>query len=123
MTFKEQYKIFSHNHPWRKWLLIVFLFIILLLALIRISLPFTINYSAISWLKSQGVTANIGDIDISLVDGTFFITNISGKNKNDKGFSVDQNIHLSGNIPNTLLRAKGVRGYFRNKIACISNVY
>ena len=90
MTFKEQYKTFSDKHPLSKWLLIVFLFIIFLLALIRISLPFAINYGAISWLESQGVTANIDNIDISLVDGSFSIINISGKNNNDKGFSIDR---------------------------------
>ena len=37
--------------------------------------------------------------------------------------SVNQNIHLSGNVPDTLLRAKGVRGYFCNKIAHIPYVF
>jgi len=88
MSYINKYRAFSQRKPWAARIFLIFLVIIIILSLIRTSLPFAIKFGAISWLESQNVEANIGDIDISLLDGTFAINDMSGKNKAGKGFSL-----------------------------------
>ena len=88
MFMTNQFKSFSQSKPWTVRVLLVFLTIIVLLSLVRASLPFAIKFGAISWLESQGVEAEVGDIEISLLDGKFAINDVSGKSKNEKGFSL-----------------------------------
>ena len=90
MSLANQYKSFSQSKPWTVRVLITFLVIIILLSLIRVSLPFVIKFGATYWLESQGVDANIGDIEISLLDASFAINKVSGKNKTGKGFSLSR---------------------------------
>lgn len=74
--------------PWTRKVLLILLILIVLLSLIRVSLPFAIKFGAINFLESQGIEANIDDVEISLLDGTFAINKLSGKNKTGKGFSL-----------------------------------
>ena len=90
MSFINQYRIFSQNRPWIARTLLVLLVIIITLSLIRISLPFVIKSGATYWFESEDIKANIGDIKISLIDGTFVVNDVSGKNKTGKGFSLDR---------------------------------
>jgi len=88
VTFTERYKQYSQSRPWRARVLVVFLSLIIALSLVRISLPFVISYSATSWLESEGVNANIGGIEISLIGGSFSIIDAAGKNHEGKGFTL-----------------------------------
>ena len=88
MPLINQYKSFSKNWPWATRVLSALLIIVVLLTLIRISLPFVINIAATSWFESEGVEAEIFDVNISLWDGTIKIHRVSGKNKSGKGFSL-----------------------------------
>jgi len=88
MPLINQYKSFSKNRPWATRVLSALLIIVVLLTLIRISLPFVINIAATSWFESEGVEAEIFDVNISLWDGAIKIHRVSGKNKSGKGFSL-----------------------------------
>ena len=77
-------------HAMIKKILFTLLIITVLLSVIRVTLPFAIKFKAISWLESRGVEANIDEIKISLLDGTFVINNASGKNNDGKGFAFDR---------------------------------
>ena len=90
MKFTESYKTFSHDHPWRAIVVVILFSLVALLSLIRICLPFAINYGVISWFESQNVKASISDINVSLLDGRFSIINFSGINNNQKGFSIER---------------------------------
>ena len=90
MSYLSQYRSFSSIKPWTARLILILLATIIILSVIRISLPFAIKFGAISWFESQGIEANIGDIEISLLDGTFAINDVSGKDKTEKGFSLDR---------------------------------
>ena len=85
MPLIKQYKSFSQSKPWTARLLLATLII---LALVRASLPLGIKLGAASWLESQGVETSIGDIEISLLDGSFAINDVTGKNINGKSFSL-----------------------------------
>lgn len=88
MPLIKQYRSFSQSKPWTARFFLAVLIILILLALIRASLPLAIKLGATSWLESQGVETSIGDIEISLLDGSFAINDVAGKNKNGKGFSL-----------------------------------
>jgi hypothetical protein len=63
MPLINQYKSFSKNWPWATRVLSALLIIVVLLTLIRISLPFVINIAATSWFESEGVEAEIFDVN------------------------------------------------------------
>ena len=88
MSLLNQYRSFLQTKPWATRILLVSLIIIVLLSLVRVSLPFVIKLGAVHWFESQNVEAEVGDVEISLLDGTFAINNLSGKNKTGKGFSL-----------------------------------
>lgn len=88
MSYIQQYKTFARARPWTAITVLVLLSIILLVSVVRISLPFVINYGATNWLKSQGIIASVADIEISVIDGRFSIINASGKNEAGNGFSI-----------------------------------
>ena len=90
MNYKQQFKIFSHSRPWSARLILLLISLILLLSIIRLSLPFVISYGAISWFETQNVKASISNIDISLTDGIFSIINFSGEDNKQNGFSIDR---------------------------------
>lgn len=88
MSLVNQYKSFSNKRPWTARILAALLVLVVLLTLIRVSLPFVINIAATSWFESEGVEAKILDVKISLWDGTIKINRVSGENKSGKGFSL-----------------------------------
>ncbi|NNJ97040.1 MAG: hypothetical protein HKP12_07750 [Gammaproteobacteria bacterium] len=77
-----------NKHLWLGRLLLVFLILLLVLSIVRVSLPYTIVYSAVYWLDQQGITAEIEDIDINVIQGTFAIINASGHRNGDTLFKV-----------------------------------
>jgi len=88
MPLINQYKSFSKIRPWTARILASLLILVVLLILIRASLPFVINIAATSWFESEGVEVKILDVKISLWDGTIKIHRVSGENKRGKGFSL-----------------------------------
>jgi hypothetical protein len=77
-----------NRHLWLGRLLLVFLILLLILSIVRVSLPYTIVYSAVYWLDQQGITSEIEDIDINVIQGTFAIINASGHRNGDTLFKV-----------------------------------
>lgn len=88
MSWIKQYKSFSQSKPWTARIFLTLLIIVIFLSLIRISLPFVIQLGAAHWFESRNIEARVGDIELSLLDGTFSINNVSGENKAGKGFSL-----------------------------------
>jgi len=58
------------------------------LAVVRISLPHTIVYSAVYWLGQQGIASQIEDIQINVTEGTFAIINASGIKDGETVFNI-----------------------------------
>jgi outer membrane protein OmpA-like peptidoglycan-associated protein len=77
-----------NQHLWLGRLSLVFLVLLLVLSVVRVSLPYTIVYSAVYWLGQQGITSQIEDIDIDVTKGTFAIINASGHRNGDVIFKI-----------------------------------
>ena len=73
---------------WMKRLLLSLLVLLVVLSLIRAFLPLAIKIGTTHWLQTQHVDADMGEVEISFLDGTFAINNLSGKNKAGQGFSL-----------------------------------
>jgi len=88
MSIIDQYKTISASRPWTAKILLTLLVIIVLLVLIRVALPLAIKLGATSWLEANNIKADIGEIEISLYDGSFALGSVSGKNDEGRGFSL-----------------------------------
>ena len=88
MSVIGQYKSIAANRPWTARILLAFFVILILLALIRVSLPLAIKMGAKSWFEANGIKSDIGEVEIKLLDGSFAITNVSGKSDTGRGFSL-----------------------------------
>ena len=86
----SRYQAFRQKYPWTARFFLFLLIMVIILSVIRASLPYAIKYSATSWLESQGVTISINEIDMSLLDASFVVNDIYGKNKVGQGFSVNR---------------------------------
>ena len=84
----KQAKSLYNNNLWQGRLLLSTLIILLILIIVRISLPYTIVYSAVYWLNKQGVTSQIEDITINIIDGTFSVLNATGSKDGDTVFNI-----------------------------------
>jgi len=84
----EQLKTLYKNNLWQGRLIVAALITILVLVIVRISLPYTIVYSTIYWLNTQGVTAQIEDISINVIKGTFTVAGATGSKKGISVFNV-----------------------------------
>lgn len=62
--------------------------LIVILGVARISLPYTIIYSATSWLKQQGIDSSIEDINIDILNGSFSLVNATGSENGNPLFNV-----------------------------------
>jgi len=82
-TLLERTKSFYRTNPWKGRLILSFVIFVLILSVIRITLPQTIIYSATSWLEKQGIESSIEKIDIDIIDGTISLINAKGS-QNDK---------------------------------------
>ena len=78
-------KTLYKQNLWQGRSILAAFIIILVLVVVRVSLPYTIIYSATYWLKTQNVTATIEDISINVIKGTFAVT---GANGSKDGLSV-----------------------------------
>jgi len=61
-TAVGQIKTLYKENLWQGRLILATFIIMLVLVVVRVSLPYTIIYSATYWLETQGVTAEIEDI-------------------------------------------------------------
>ena len=77
-TAVGQIKTLYKENLWQGRLILATFIIMLVLVVVRVSLPYTIIYSATYWLDTQGVTAEIEDISININKGTFAVIGASG---------------------------------------------
>lgn len=76
------------NHLWQGRLILAAAIIVLLMIVVRVSLPYTIVYSSIYWLGKQGIEAQIEDIVINVARGRFSVINASGTKNGDTVFHI-----------------------------------
>ncbi len=83
-------KTLYNENLWQGRLILTSLIIILVLVVVRISLPYTIIYSSIYWLNQQGVTAQIEDISININKGTFAVLGATGTKEGANVFNISK---------------------------------
>ncbi|MBT8118183.1 MAG: hypothetical protein KJN89_00585, partial [Gammaproteobacteria bacterium] len=101
-------KTLYKDHLWQGRLIVATLITVLVLLIVRVSLPYTIIYSAVYWLEQQGITAQIEDITINISKGTFSVHGASGIQNETRVFNIgkvsvdwewtplkDKNIHIT----------------------------
>ena len=76
------------NNLWQGRLLLSVSIVLLILVIVRISLPYTIVYSAVYWLNKQGVTSQVEDITINVINGTFSVHNATGSKDGEPVFNI-----------------------------------
>jgi hypothetical protein len=76
------------NNLWQGRLLLSVSIVLLILIIVRISLPYTIVYSAVYWLNKQGVTSQVEDITINVINGTFTVHNATGSKDGERVFNI-----------------------------------
>jgi len=76
-------KTFYHRSPWSGRFIAAFFILSLLLIIARVALSPGIIYGTTSWLKKQGIDANIEAVDINIFDGTVTLKKAVG-NKNGR---------------------------------------
>ena len=81
-------KTLYKDHLWQGRLIVATLITVLVLLIVRVSLPYTIIYSAVYWLKQQGITAQIEDISINISKGTFSVHGASGIQNGTRVFNI-----------------------------------
>ncbi|MBT8440585.1 MAG: hypothetical protein KJO91_12705, partial [Gammaproteobacteria bacterium] len=84
----QRVRALYRNHLWQGRLILAALIILVVLVVVRISLPYTIVYSAVYWLGQQGITSQIEDIKINVTEGTFAIINASGSKDGETVFKI-----------------------------------
>ncbi len=84
----NQIKTLYNNNLWQGRLILATLITLLILVIVRVSLPYTIIYSAVYWLDQQGITAQIEDITIDINEGKFSIHGASGKKDDTRVFNI-----------------------------------
>lgn len=70
-----------HNTGKHKWLrrsLLTLLIFIVIIVLVRLTLPYSIIFGANTWLEKQGISSTIEDIRIDVLDGKFTLVNAKG---------------------------------------------
>jgi hypothetical protein len=81
-------KSLYNNNLWQGRLILATLITILVLLIIRVSLPYTIIYSAVYWLKQQGIAAQIEDVTINITRGTFSVHGAAGTKNGTRVFNI-----------------------------------
>ena len=84
----RQARALYRAHLWRGRIILAVLATLLVLVVVRISLPYTIIYSSISWLGKQGITAHIEDISINVTKGSFAIIDARGSRNGEMVFEI-----------------------------------
>ena len=77
-----------NNNLWQGRLIVATLITVLVLLIIRVSLPYTIIYSAVYWLKQQGIAAQIEDVTININKGTFSVHGATGTKNGTRVFNI-----------------------------------
>jgi len=81
-------KTLYNEHLWQGRLIAATLITMLVLLVVRVSLPYTIIYSAVYWLNQQGVASQIEDISIDVYKGTFSVHGATGTKNGDRVFNI-----------------------------------
>ena len=89
-AFSQRAGALYKAHLWQGRLLLATLATLLVLIVVRVSLPYTIAYSTIYWLGKQGVTAHIEDISIDITKSTFALLDARGSKNGQRVFEVGQ---------------------------------
>jgi hypothetical protein len=87
-TTVGQIKTLYKENLWQGRLIVAVFITILLLVVVRVSLPYSIIYSATYWLNTQGVTATIEDISINVNKGTFAVIGATGSKDGARVFNI-----------------------------------
>jgi hypothetical protein len=87
-TAVGQIKTLYKENLWQGRLVLAAFIIILVLVVVRVSLPYTIIFSATYWLKTQNVTATIEDISINVIKGTFAVIGANGSKDGINVFNI-----------------------------------
>ncbi|HHZ70533.1 MAG TPA: DUF748 domain-containing protein [Methylococcaceae bacterium] len=66
------------------------LVLIILLVMIKMAMPLVIKSIVTDWFEAKGLTTQIGEIEISLLDAAVSISNLSGKDQEGRGFVLGQ---------------------------------
>lgn len=90
MPSNKQKPSFFKNHKWSTILLSFLIFLILISVLIRALLGVSIEYVTKHWLMEQNIDADIGSIEIHLLQGRVSVFNFHGKNQQQQGFSLGE---------------------------------
>ena len=84
----SQLKARYTNNLWTGRLILAAFIFLLVLVVVRVSLPYTIIYSVTYWLNQQGVTTHIEDISINVRKGTFTLIGARGARGGDELFNI-----------------------------------
>ncbi len=79
---------FYNSNLWRGRFILVFIIIIVLLGMVRLTLPQTIIFSTTSWLKQQGIESTIESINIDILNGTVSLVNATGSKDAEPLFNI-----------------------------------
>jgi len=87
-SFLFRLQTFYRSKLWRGRLILALTIFVVLISIVRITLPHTIIYSATSWLKQQGIESTIESINIDIINGSFSIVNATGSENGSPLFNV-----------------------------------
>jgi len=90
MSSNSQNTSFFKNHKWSTFLFSLLILLVLLIVLARALLGVSIEYFAKNWLNEQNIDADLGKIEIHLLQGTVSVFNFNGKNQQQQGFSLGE---------------------------------
>ena len=90
MYLSGLYKSYSENQPLKARIFLDLFITLISLAILRALLPVAIKMGAHYWFDANNIKAEIGEIHIALIDGSFAINNVSGKSPTGKNFSLGQ---------------------------------
>lgn len=88
LPYLQTLKQYYYTHTTRSRVFLSVLALLIFLGISRMVLPYAIIYSSVSWLKDQGVTANIEDITIDIFNGSVILKNATGEDDDDHTFVI-----------------------------------
>lgn len=88
MKILSQFNALRIRKPLLTYALLFLLTIVILLVILRISLPAIVKAGTVSWLKEHDVAATIQDVSFNFTNGNFILHHLSGKNTDNNGFNI-----------------------------------
>ncbi len=85
----KQLQAFRCRHPRGSLFIFILLILTVLFIALRIALSPAIIFGATSWLKDQGIDANIDAIEISFTNGSLHLKNVTGNKNGEPLFNIN----------------------------------